>query len=191
MPGQPTLPVYIVRAPTAPMTGMPQFPMQNFEPRALERKIIQIKDPNSNKDVTQEIPNRQPSGSLTGSTTGTPNNSTPDISGQSSSSSTPPLTSQQQAEANVRAQFPAQVASTLANHSELRPKKSVEYTIKKAPLNNKPVPVDTGKIKEFEDISKDKVAKETEISSTINESETQSAGKPVENVLETQPKRGC
>ena len=112
MAGQHTPPVHIVRAPTAPMTGMPQFPMQNFEPRALERKIVQIKDPNSNKDVTQEILNRQPSGSLTGSTTGTPNNSTPDISGQSSSSSTPPLTSQQQAETNVRAQFPAQVAST-------------------------------------------------------------------------------
>ena len=50
------------------------------------------------------------------------------------------------------------------------------------------MPVDTGKIKEFADISKDKVAKETEISSTINESETQSAEKPVENVVETQHK---
>ena len=30
MAGQPTPPVYIVRAPTAPMTGMPQFPTQDF-----------------------------------------------------------------------------------------------------------------------------------------------------------------
>ena len=186
--GQQPPPVYVIRAPPAPMTGMPPFQTQNFEPRARERKIIQIKDPNSNKDVTQEILNRQPSGSVTGSTTGTPNNSTPDISGQSSSSSTPPLTSQQQAEANVRAQFAAQVAATLANDNEDKPKKPVEYTIQKPSVNNKPVPVDTGKLKEVADISKDKVAKETEISSTINVSDTQSAEKPVENIVETQPK---
>ena len=42
--GQPSPPVYVVRAPTASMTGMPQFETQNFEPLALERKIIQIKD---------------------------------------------------------------------------------------------------------------------------------------------------
>ena len=186
--GQPTPPVYIVRAPTAPMTGMPPFATQNFEPRARERKIIKIRDPNSNKDVTQEILNPQTSGSLTGSTTGTPNTSTPDISGQSSSSSTPPLTSQQQAEANVRAQFAAQVAATLANDSEEKPSKKAEYTIQKAPVNNKPVPLGTGKLKEVADISKDKEAKETEISSTINVSATQSAEKPVENVVETQPK---
>ena len=116
--GQPSPPFYMIRAPTAPIPGMPQFQTQNFVPRALERKIIHIKDPNSNIYVTQEILNRQPSGSLTGSTTGTPNSSTPDLSGQSSSSSTPPLTSQQQAEANVRAQFAAQVAAILANYSE-------------------------------------------------------------------------
>ena len=186
--GQPSPPVYIVRAPTAPITGMQQYQNPNFEPRARERKIIQIKDPNSNKDVTQEVLSRQPSGSLTGSTAGTPNNSTPDISGQSSSSSTPPLTSQQQAEANVRAQFAAQVAATLANDNEEKPKKAVEYTIQKASANSKPVPVGTGKLKEVADISKDKEAKETEISSTINVSETQLAEKPVENVVETQPK---
>lgn len=117
--GQPSPPVYILRAPhTAPMPGMPQYQTPNFEPRARERKIIQIKDPNSNKDVTQEILNRQPSGSVTGSTSGTPNNITPNMSGQSSSSSTPPLTSQQQAEANVRAQFAAQVAATLEDKSK-------------------------------------------------------------------------
>ncbi len=110
--GQPSQPVYIVRAPAAPMTGMPQFKTQSFEPRTRERKIIQIMDPNSKKDMTQEILNRQPSGSLTGSSS---SSTTPDISGQTSRSSTPLLTSQQQAEANVRAQFAAQVASTLAN----------------------------------------------------------------------------
>ena len=138
--GHPTPPMYIVRAPSGPMTGMPQYQAQTFEPRARERKIIQVKDPNSKKDVTQEIFNRQPSGSLTGSTGGTPNNITPDISGQSSSSSTPPLTFQQQTEANVRAQFAAQVAAILAN-SEDKPKKT-EVIIQKAPVNNKAV-VDT------------------------------------------------
>ena len=186
--GQPSPPVYIVRAPAAPMTGMPQFQTQNFEPRTREKKIIQIKDPNSNKDVTQEILNRQPSGNVTGSTGGTPNNSTPDISGQSSSSSTPPLTSQQQAEANVRAQFAAQVAATLANDNDEKPKKP-EYTIQKQPVNNKPPSVDTVKIKEVADISKDKVTKETEVNSTINAvTETPLAEKPVEKVVETQPK---
>ena len=116
---QPTPPMYIVRFPPG---NMPQYQTQIFEPRVRERKIIQVKDPNSNKDVTQEILNRQPSESLTGGTGGTPNNVTPDISGQSSSSSTPPLTLQQQAEANVRAQFAAQVAATLAN-SEDKPKR--------------------------------------------------------------------
>ena len=120
--GQPTPPMYIERAPPGPMTGMPQYQAQTFESRVRERKIIQIKYPNSNKDVTQEIFNRQPSGSLTGSTCGTPTNITPDISGQSSSSSIPPLTLQQQAEANVRAQFVAQVAATLV-YSEDKPMK--------------------------------------------------------------------
>ena len=93
---------------------------------------MQIKDPNSNKDVTQEILNRHPSGSLASSTGGTPNNTTPDISGQSSSSSTPPLTSQQQAEANVR----AQVAATLRDTTEEKPRKP-EYTIQKALASNR------------------------------------------------------
>ncbi|KAL9970594.1 hypothetical protein ACROYT_G022998 [Oculina patagonica] len=187
--GQPSQPVYIVRAPAAPMTGMPQFQTQSFEPRARERKIIQIKDPNSNKDVTQEILNRQPSGSITSSTGGTPNNSTPDISGQSSSSSTPPLTSQQQAEANVRAQFAAQVAATLANDNDEKPKKPVEYIIQKAPVNNKTPAVDTVKIKEVADISKDKVVKETEVNSTSNAvTEPKLPEKPVEKAVETQPK---
>ena len=114
--GQPSSPVHIVRAPTAPMTGMPQFQTQNFEPHQRERKIIQVTDPNSNKDVTQEILNRQPSGSLTGSTGGTNNNSNLDISEQSACLRTP-LTSRQQAEAHVRALFAAQVAATLANDS--------------------------------------------------------------------------
>ncbi len=105
--GKPSQPVYVVRAPAAPMAGMPQFQTQSFEPRARERKIIQIKDPNSNKDVAQEILNRQPSGSLTGSSS---SSTTPDILGQSSRSSTPPLTAQQQAEASARAQFVAQVS---------------------------------------------------------------------------------
>ena len=51
--GQPNPPMYIVRAPPGPMTGKPQYQTQTFEPRARERKIIQVKDTNSNKDVTQ------------------------------------------------------------------------------------------------------------------------------------------
>ena len=111
--------MYILRATPPPMNTSQQYSLsQNFEPRARERKIIQIKDPNSNKDVTQEILKRQPSGSVSGiasgSTGGTPTN-TPDISGQSSSSSTPPLTSQQQ---DVQAQFAAQVAATLTSDTD-------------------------------------------------------------------------
>ena len=155
---KPTPPVYIVRAPPGPMTGMPQYQTPTFEPRTRERKIIQIKNLNSNKDVTQQILNRQPSGSLTGSTGGTPNNITPDISGKSSSSSTPPLTLQQQAEANVRAQFAAQVAAALAN-SEDKPKKQ-EVIIQKAPVNNKAV-VDTVQSKETTVTQKNGVVKET------------------------------
>ena len=116
--GQPSH-MYILRATPPPMNTLPQYsPSQNFEPRARERKIIQIKDPNSNKDVTQEILNRQLSGSVSGiasgSTRGTPTN-TPDISGQSSSSSTPPLASQQQ---DVQAQFAAQVAAISSDTDE-------------------------------------------------------------------------
>ena len=116
--GQPSH-MYILRATPPPMNTSQQYSLsQNFEPCARERKIIQIKDPNSNKDVTQEILKRQPSGSVSGSasgsTGGTPTN-TPDISGQSSSSSTPPLTSQQQ---DVQAQFAAQVAATLTSDTD-------------------------------------------------------------------------
>ena len=183
--GQPPAPVYIVRAPAPTMGAMPQYtPPQNFEPRARERKIIQIKDPNSNKDVTQEILNRQPSGSLTGSTGGTPNNSTPDISGQSSSSSTPPLMSQHQ---DMRAQFAAQVAATLASDTE-KTRKPGDIVIQKAPVNNKPA-ADTVKVKDVTDISKEEVAKQAKISGNINAiTETKLDEKPVEKVVETQPK---
>ena len=52
--GQPSPPVYILRAPhTAPMPGIPQYRTPTFEPRTRERKIIQIKDPNRNKDKAQ------------------------------------------------------------------------------------------------------------------------------------------
>ena len=182
--GQPTPPMYIVRAPPGPMTGMPQYQTQTFEPRTRERKIIQIKDPNSNEDVTQQILNRHPSGNLTGSTGGTPNNITPDISGQSSSSNTPPLTLQQQAEANVRAQFAAQVAATLAN-SEDKPKKP-EVIIQKAPVNSKAV-VDTVQLKETTVTQKNEVVKDTRTNPTPG-IDTQVAEKPVEKPLETQPK---
>ena len=128
--GQLSGPLYILRAPATPMNTIPWYsPSQNFEPRARERKIIQIKDPNSNKDVTQEILNRQPSGSVSGSvsgsasgsTGGTPTN-TPDVSGQSSRSSTPPLSSQQQ---DRQAQFAAQVAATLTSDTD----KNFELTL--------------------------------------------------------------
>ena len=182
--GQPTPPMYIVRAPPGPMTGMPQYQTQTFEPRARERKLIQLKDPNSNKDVTQEILNRQPSGSFTGSTGGTTNNITPDISGQSSSSSIPPLTLQQQAEANVRAQFAAQVRATLGK-SEDKPKKP-EVIIQKAPIINEAV-VDSVQLKETTVTQKNEVVKETRTNPATG-IDTQLAEKPVEKPLETQPK---
>ncbi len=114
---QPSPPVYFASSPVSPMTETAQFQTQSFEPRTREKKIIQIKDPNSNKDVTQEILNRETSWSLT-STAGSSSSSTsPDISGQSSRSSTP-LRTQKKGEANVRAQFAAQV-SPANSHSLL------------------------------------------------------------------------
>ena len=112
---QPTPPKYIGRVPPG---YMPQYQTQISEPRVRGRKKTRVKDPNSNKDVTREILNRQPSGSLTRSTGGTPNNVTPYFLGQYGSSSSPPLTLLQEAEANVRAQFAAQVAATLAELAE-------------------------------------------------------------------------
>ena len=153
--GQP--PVYTLRAPTP---GMFKFQQQTIKPRARENKIIQIKDPNSIRDVTQEILKQKPAGSSSSTVAGTPN-VTPNLSGQRSNSSTSPLTSQQQTEANVgaqfaahvaaiikdpgekskkienaiqksnvRAQFAAQVAATWEKNSEGKPKRS-EYTIQK------------------------------------------------------------
>ena len=162
--GQPSAPVYIARAPANPLRGMQQFQPQ-FEPRTRERKIIQIKDLNSNKDVTQEILKRQPASSLTSTAVGTPNN-TPDLSGQSSSSSTPPLTSQQQAEANVRAQFAAQVAATLANNSEDRAKRQ-EYTIQKSSVNNRG-DVDIVKAKETLEVQKEEALKGARKNDTVS-----------------------
>ena len=141
--GQPTPPMYIVRAPPGPMTGMPQYQAQTFEPRARERKIIQIKDPNS-------------------------------------SSSTPPLTLQQQAEANVRAQFAAQLAAILAD-SEDKPK-DPEVIIQKAPVNNKTV-VDTVQLKETTVTQKNEVVKETGTNPA-----TGIDTKLAERSLKTQPK---
>ena len=174
----------VVTPPVQAMTGMPQYQTQTFEPRTRERKIIQIKDPNSNKDMTQEILNRQRSGRLTGSTGGTSNKSTSHISGQSSSSSFPPLTLQQQAEANVKAQFAAQVAALLGK-SEDKPKKP-EVIIQKAPVNNKAV-VDTVQLKETTVTQKNEVVKETRTNPATG-IDTQLAEKPLEKPLETQPK---
>ena len=137
--GQP--PVYILRAPTP---GMPQYPQQTIELRTREKKIIQIKDPTNNKDVTQEILKQKPAGSSSSTVAGTPN-VTPNLSGQSSNSSTPPLTSQQQAEANVRAQFAAQVAATLKD-SEEKPKK-IENAVQKSNANTR-ADEDSSKAKE-------------------------------------------
>ena len=178
---QPTPPMYMVRVPPR---RMPQYQTQIFEPRVRERKIIQVKDPNSNKDVTQEILNRQLSGSLTGGTGGTPNNVTPDISGESSSSSTPPLTLQQQAAANVRAQIAAQVAATLAN-AEHKPKRP-EVIIQKAPVNNDVV-VDTVQLKETTVTQKNEVVKETRTNPATGIN-TQLGEKPVEKPLKMQTK---
>ena len=176
--GQPSPPVYIVRAPAAPMTGMPHFQTHSFEPRTREKKIIQIKDPNSSKDVTQEILNRQSSGSLTCSTAGSPDSASPDVSGQCNSSSAPPLARQQEAEANVRAQFAVHVASTLASDNEKKPVKPVDYSImQKAPVSSCPAVVTV--INDISDSSKSKMAKATAAYSTVNSvTETQLAQKP-------------
>ena len=155
--GQPSPPVYVTTAPAVPMPGMQQYQAQMFEPRARKKKVIQIKDPYSNKDVTQEILNRQPSGSLTGSTGGTPNKTTAEVSGQNSSSSTPPLTSQQQAEANVRAQCAAQVAAKLVHYTEEKSRKP-EGIIQKALVDNR-AKADTVQIKEPADAPKIPVVK--------------------------------
>ena len=189
--GQPSH-MYILRATPPPMNTSQQYSLsQNFEPRARERKIIQIKDPNSNKDVTQEILNRQPSGSVSGSvsgsasgsTGGTPTN-TPDISGQSSSSSTPPLTSQQQ---DMRAQFAAQVAATLSSDTD-KNKKPGDIIIQKPSVNNK-LTVDASKLKDVADTSKDDLSKQTEISAnTTASTEAKLAEQPVEKNLGTQLK---
>ncbi|XP_068699861.1 uncharacterized protein [Montipora foliosa] len=161
--GQPSPPVYVVRAPANPLQGMQQFQPQ-FEPRTRERKIIQIKDPNSNKDVVQEILKRQPASSSMSTALGTPN-ITLDFSGERSSSSTPLLTSQQQAEANVRAQFAAQIAATLANNSEDRPKKQ-EYTTQKSTVNNRG-DVDIVKAKETLEVQKEEGLKSARKDDTV------------------------
>ena len=167
--GQPSH-MYILRATPPPMNTSQQYsPSQNFEPRARERKLIRIKDPDSNKDVTQVIFKHQPSGSVSGSvsgiasgsTGGTPTN-TPDISGQSSSSSTPPLTSQQQ---DVRAQFAAQVAATLSSDTD-KNKKPGDIIIQKPSVNNK-LTVDASKLKDVADTSKDYLSRQTEISANM------------------------
>ena len=154
--GQLSGPLYILRAPATPMNTIPWYsPSQNFEPRARERKLIRIKDPDSNKDVTQEIlNNRQPSGSVSGSaagsTGGMPTN-TPDISGQSSSS--------------VRAQFAAQVAATLTSDTD-KNKKPGDIIIQKPSVNNK-LTVDAPKLKSVADTSKDYLSRQTEISANM------------------------
>ena len=130
-------PVYILRAPTPAMS---QFHQQRIEPRAREKKIIHIKDPNSNKDVTQEILKQKLAGCSASNAAETPN-----LSGQSSYSSTPLLTSQQQAEANVRAQFAAQVAATLKDCEE-KPKK-IENAVQKSNANTR-ADADSSKAKE-------------------------------------------
>ena len=102
---QPQQPFYIFKTPQTPVSLPQQQPPRPPEQKR-ERKIIQIRDPNQdNRDITQEI---LMSGAHSGS--GTPN-STPDVSGRSSNSNTPPVNSH----IDAGAQFAAQVAATLAN----------------------------------------------------------------------------
>lgn len=139
-------PVCIVRAPAAvTRASRPQLQSQSVKPCTREKKIIQIKDPNSNRDVTQEILNREPSGRLTDSTGGSPNSVTQGISGQSGSSSAPPFTAQQQgeAEAHGRVQFLTQGAA-LAVDNEEKSKKPVNYIFQEAPVNYKELAVGGG-----------------------------------------------
>ena len=103
-------PYYIFKAPTPVPQQQPPRPI---EPKR-EKKLIIIKDPNQdNRDVTQEI---LMTGSQSGS--GTPN-STPDVSGRSSSSSTPPVN-------DAGAQFAMQVAATLDNDKPASNKSSLQ-----------------------------------------------------------------
>ena len=132
--GQPSPPVYIVRAPPTPMPGMPQYQAQTFEPRTREKKNIKIKAPNSNKDVTQEILNRHPSGNLTRSTGGTPNNTTPDISGQSSSSSTPPVASRS-VEQIFGSHYAEQLVAVLRATRKEKPRKPEDVIQNAQPCN--------------------------------------------------------
>ncbi|PFX24037.1 Eukaryotic translation initiation factor 4 gamma 1 [Stylophora pistillata] len=185
--GQPQGPMYILRAP-APISPMQQYnPNQNVESRTRQKKIIQIKDPNSNKDVTQEILNRHTSGTVSGSasgSTGGTSTNTPDLSGQSSSSNTPPLTSQQQ---DLRAQFAAQVAATLNSDTD-KNKKPGDVIIQKPSVNTKST-IDAAKLKDVADTSKDDLSKQTEISANITAAtEPKLAEQPVEKNLVTQLK---
>ncbi len=93
---------------------------QSFEPRTREKKLIQIEEPNSNKDVVQKILNRQPSWSFTSTSCSSSSSAPPDISGQSSSSNTLPLSRQQDAEGNVRA---------LASDNDVKPRRPFDYSI--------------------------------------------------------------
>ena len=132
---------------SAPAPGISQFQQQTIiEPCAREKKSVQIKDQNSDKDVTQEILKQKPAGRSAFTAAGTPT-VTPNLSGQSSNSSTPPLTSQQQAEADVRAGFAAQVAATLKD-SEEKPKKIIiENAVQKSNANTR-ADADSSKAKE-------------------------------------------
>ena len=170
--GQPSH-MYILRATPPPMNTLPQYsPSQNFEPRARERKIILIKDPNSNKDVTQEILKRQPSGSVSGSvsgsTGGTPTN-TPDISGQSSSSSTPPLSSRQQ---DGQAQFAARVAATLTSVTD----KNFELTLEGSVGEEIMLKAPQSESAEVEEMVNGHEAKAKTASVTKNSTDVQGAG---------------
>ena len=88
------------------------------------------------------------------------------------------------AQANLRAQFAAQVAATLA-YSEDKPK-TPEVIIQKAAVNNKAV-VDTVQLKETTVTQKNEVVKETRTNPATGR-DTQLAEKPIEKPLETQPK---
>ncbi|XP_048581681.1 eukaryotic translation initiation factor 4 gamma 1-like isoform X2 [Nematostella vectensis] len=113
--------LFVVRPAPTQMTGNPQYQQVRMEvpkpPQQRERKLIQIRDPNQdNKDITQEIMARHGGQSAgTPSSTGSPS-TTPDASGHSSNSNTPPINTNNSAEQNsVSALFAAKVAATLHN----------------------------------------------------------------------------
>ena len=108
-------PFFIMQAGVPPAQQQIPQPQRPTEPSKPARKRIQIRDPDSKRDITEEIlSSRKQSGSFSGSTGSTPR-TTPEVSAQSSNANTPPI--QPTSSEDMRATFAAKVAATLEGNS--------------------------------------------------------------------------